>query len=99
MPQKLTAAQIEESLETLNRDAVDPWTLQQGHLHRELRFDDFSRAFAFMTAVALHAEKLNHHPDWSNSYNRVHIDLVTHEVGGISALDFDLAQKIESLLE
>ena len=75
------------------------WSLRAGKLHRELKFRDFSEAFAFMTRVALEAERLNHHPEWSNVWNTVEIDLVTHDAGGISPLDFSLAERIDSLLE
>jgi 4a-hydroxytetrahydrobiopterin dehydratase len=74
------------------------WTLVAGKLHRELVFTDFVEAFGFMSAVALVAESMNHHPSWHNVYNRVSIDLDTHDVGGISALDFTLAEKIDALL-
>lgn len=73
------------------------WELVDGKLHRELRFTSFVQAFSFMTSVALVAEAMNHHPDWFNVYNRVTIDLHTHDVGGISALDFTLAQRIDEL--
>ncbi len=64
-------------------------------LEREARFADFVEAFSFMAAVALEAEKRNHHPDWSNVYNRVHIQLTTHDAGGITEKDLDLAEAIE----
>jgi 4a-hydroxytetrahydrobiopterin dehydratase len=60
------------------------WTVVDGKLHRELTFRDFSEAFAFMTRVALAAEKLDHHPDWSNAWNKVTIDIVSHDRGGIT---------------
>jgi 4a-hydroxytetrahydrobiopterin dehydratase len=60
-------------------------------LEREYRFSGFGPAFAFMTEVALRAERLDHHPDWSNSYNRVHIVLTTHDTGGVTEFDFALA--------
>ena len=59
-------------------------------LHRELTFGDFAEAFGFMARVALWAEKLNHHPEWSNVWNRVTIDLITHDLGGLSDLDVEL---------
>lgn len=65
---------------------------------REFRFKDFSEAFAFMTRVALAAEKANHHPDWSNAYNRVTIALSTHDAGGLTRKDVELAGVIEALL-
>lgn len=60
------------------------WSVVDGKLHRELEFDNFRAAFAFMTAVALEAERLDHHPDWSNSWNRVVVDIVSHAAGGIT---------------
>jgi 4a-hydroxytetrahydrobiopterin dehydratase len=71
------------------------WHLVQGKLHRDLQFPDFIAAFAFMTQVALVAETMNHHPEWSNVYNRVTIDLTTHDVAGISDKDFALAARID----
>lgn len=73
------------------------WTQQDGKLQRELVFKNFSEAFAFMQRVAKMAEEMDHHPDWSNVYNRVSIALSTHDVGGITALDFELAKKITAL--
>jgi 4a-hydroxytetrahydrobiopterin dehydratase len=74
------------------------WTEADGKLHREVRFGSFSAAFAFMTRVALVAEKLNHHPDWSNSWDRVVIDLVSHDAGGLTDRDRELAREIDSIL-
>lgn len=71
------------------------WELADGKLHRELGFSDFIEAFAFMASVALVAESMNHHPEWFNVYNRVVIDLSTHDAGGISARDFELARAID----
>jgi 4a-hydroxytetrahydrobiopterin dehydratase len=74
------------------------WAVVEGKLHRELEFADFAEAFAFMGRVAVEAERLGHHPDWSNSWNRVVIDLVTHDAGGrITELDLELARAIESV--
>ena len=67
-----------------------------GTLTRELAFSDFTQAFAFMTQVALAAEKRDHHPEWSNLYNRVTIVLTTHDAGGLSMRDIDLARVVES---
>ena len=75
--------------------ALDGWEVVDGKLHRELHFADFSEAFGFMTRVALAAEKLDHHPDWSNSWNRVTVDIVNHDAGGISAVCFDLATAVD----
>ncbi len=98
MTTKYSTTEIDQLLETLNRELPDPWELRDGKLHKELRFGDFIDAFGFMTRVAMHAEKLNHHPEWSNVWNRVTIDLTTHEAGGITALDFELAETIERLV-
>jgi 4a-hydroxytetrahydrobiopterin dehydratase len=73
------------------------WSLVNGKLHRELRFADFSAAFGFMARVALAAEQLGHHPEWSNVWNRVVIDLTTHDTGGLSNLDVELARRIDAL--
>ncbi|MBM4385881.1 MAG: 4a-hydroxytetrahydrobiopterin dehydratase [Deltaproteobacteria bacterium] len=70
------------------------WELRDGRLRREYAFADFSEAFAFMTRVALVAEKQDHHPDWSNVWNRVAIALFTHDAGGITARDLALAREI-----
>lgn len=79
-------------------EVPEGWDLVEGRLHRELAFGDFAEAFAFMTRVALAAEKLDHHPDWSNSWNRVVIDLVSHDAGGITDRDRALAEAIERCL-
>ena len=71
------------------------WTVVDGKLHRELVFAAFPQAFAFMTQVALAAEKLDHHPDWSNSWNRVVIDITNHDAGGLSARCFQLAAAVD----
>jgi 4a-hydroxytetrahydrobiopterin dehydratase len=71
------------------------WAVREGKLHREYKFGDFVEAFGFMTRCALMAEKQDHHPEWFNVYNRVLVDLTTHDAGGISALDFTLASEME----
>lgn len=73
------------------------WELVEGKLHRELRFDDFVSAFGFMSSVALVAEKMNHHPEWTNVYNRVVVDLMTHDADGVTESDFQLAERIDQL--
>ena len=78
--------------------APDAWAIVDGKLHREFEFADFREAFAFMTAVALTAEKMDHHPDWSNSWNKVVIDLVSHSAGGITGKDLTLAAEINKAL-
>ena len=91
-PTKLDGKQIENALR-----ALPGWALQDGKLHRDLRFADFGAAFAFMTRVALEAEKRDHHPEWSNVWNRVRIDLTTHESNGITERDIALARVISEL--
>ena len=76
----------------------DGWAVVDGKLHRELRFRDFSEAFGFMARVALLAEKANHHPNWSNVWNTVVIDLFSHDAGGITDRDAQLAAAINGLL-
>jgi len=90
--EKLSEQAVHDKLDRLNG-----WALRDGKLHREFRFDDFVGAFGFMASVALLAESMNHHPDWSNVYNRVDISLTTHDAGGITARDFDLAEAIDRL--
>jgi len=74
------------------------WTVVDGKLHRELTFTNFSEAFAFMMRVALAAEKLDHHPDWSNSWNKVTIDIVSHDQSGITASCIALAEAANKAL-
>ncbi len=96
-PEALDPDEIESRLE-----ALPGWHLENGRLRRSFRFRDFVEAFGFMTRAALHAEKLDHHPEWSNVYDRVEVSLVTHEVPGtegpaITALDFDLATRMNQI--
>jgi 4a-hydroxytetrahydrobiopterin dehydratase len=74
------------------------WHLHHGALAKEFVFADFSEAFGFMTRVAMIAERLDHHPDWNNTYNRVHITLMTHDKGGLTKKDAEMALAIERLL-
>ena len=90
---KMTTTQVETELNT-----VPGWELKNEKLHRELKFKNFVQAWGFMTQVAILAERANHHPEWFNVYSRVIIDLTTHEADGISRRDFDLAQKINTVL-
>lgn len=73
------------------------WKIIGGKLSRTFKFSDFNQAFGFMSRVAMAAEKMNHHPEWFNVYDTVKIDLVTHDVGGISNFDFNLAKVINKL--
>ena len=92
MEKRLTEQEIATRIKDLETVSDQAWELKDGKLHIALKFKDFVTAFAFMTAAAIHAEKLNHHPEWKNVYNRVEIDLTTHDAGGITALDFKLAE-------
>jgi len=93
-PQKLDDAAIQSRLAKLPQ-----WSLQSGKLHRELKFADFVHAFGFMSSVALVAESMNHHPEWFNVWATVKIDLNTHDAGGITDLDFNLAGKIDAIAQ
>jgi 4a-hydroxytetrahydrobiopterin dehydratase len=93
-PERLSDAEIEHSL---NR--VPGWMVQDGKLHREFRFRYFNQAFGFMTRAALCSETMNHHPEWSNVYATVIVDLVTHSADGITNLDFALAKKMNAISE
>ena len=73
------------------------WRLEAGALRRDFVFADFAEAFAFMTRVALAAEKMDHHPDWSNVYKTVDVTLSTHDAGGLTELDIALAKKIDRI--
>jgi 4a-hydroxytetrahydrobiopterin dehydratase len=93
--QKLSPAEISNALQ-----ALPGWSKSEKHeaIAKSFSFKNFSEAFGFMSRVALAAEKMDHHPDWSNVYRHVHITLTTHDSGGVTALDIALAQKIEGLI-
>ena len=93
--EKLSDPEITAAMDRLNGPLNSEWQLQNGKLHKEFRFDNFVSAMAFMQSAGEQAEAMDHHPEWCNVYNRVTIDLVTHSVGGLSELDFELAEKIE----
>jgi len=76
---------------------LDSWSVVKGNLHRIFEFKDFTLAFGFMKRVARVADRMDHHPDWSNSYNKVTIDLSSHSAGGLTKNDFDLAGKIQNI--
>ena len=90
--QKLTDKQIAQQVANLKG-----WKVIDGKVSKNFEFGNFAQAFGFMTRVALEAEKMNHHPEWFNVYNRVKIDLVTHDVSGISNYDIELARIIDSI--
>ncbi len=90
---KLSQEEISSNLKSLNG-----WTIENDKLHKEFKFKNFIEAFGFMSRVALIAEGMNHHPEWFNVWNKVVIDMTTHDVGGISNLDFEFVEKVEKLL-
>lgn len=92
VPPLLSPAEI-----TTRSAEIPAWEVADGLLRRDFKHKSFVAAFGFMSSVALLAERMNHHPDWSNVYNRVSIRLSTHEAGGLTALDFDLAAQIDGL--
>jgi len=96
----------EKLSDTARKSLIDPliangWEIAEGKdaLEKTFGFEDFIQAFGFMTRAAFWAEKWNHHPDWSNSYNHVKVRLTTHDVGGLSSLDAKLARKLDQLRE
>ena len=91
---KATESEIQQAIAELGS-----WTVESGKLHREYRFRDFVQAFGFMAQVALLAERAAHHPEWFNVYNKVIVDLTTHEAQGITQKDLDLAREMEQIAE
>jgi 4a-hydroxytetrahydrobiopterin dehydratase len=89
---KISDEQIKEKLKELQG-----WQLVNGKLHKEFQFKDFNQAFGFMTKAAMHAEKMDHHPEWFNVYNKLKVDLMTHDAGGITENDIKLAKILNSL--
>ena len=95
---KYTTSETEDKLDELNTNKDSPWKIKDGKLNKTFVFSDFVDAFGFMTKIAIHAEKANHHPEWFNVYNKVEIDLATHEAGGLTARDFELATIIDKVV-
>ncbi len=89
---KLSDAEISSHLAHLPN-----WSLKNGKLHREYKFADFAHAFGFMATAAPLIEKRDHHPEWFNVYNRVTVDLMTHDAGGVTQKDVDLAKLLEGI--
>ena len=89
---KLTDKEIESEV-----NKMPGWKVVNGKLSKSFEFKDFIEAFSFMTRVAMHAEKMNHHPEWFNVYNKVNVDLVTHDLNGISNYDMKLANAINKI--
>ncbi len=91
---RLTPEAVQEAL---TDPSLRGWTVREGKLHREYRFASFVEAFGFMSSVALHAEAMKHHPEWTNVYDRVSVLLSTHESGGLTERDLLLARQMERL--
>ena len=91
-PKKMSDGEIQAAVEGL-----EGWKVVGGKLHREYKFASFVEAFGFMASGALVAESMNHHPEWFNVYNTVRIDLTTHDAGGISENDLEMARRFEKL--
>jgi 4a-hydroxytetrahydrobiopterin dehydratase len=87
---KFSGPELKEALAQL-----PGWSVVQGKLHKEYKFPDFIHAFGFMTTAAIAIEKMNHHPEWFNVYNRVTVDLTTHDAQGITSNDVDLAKLLD----
>lgn len=88
-----------QEVELFLTDNLSDWIFDENTIIRDFKFKTFVEAFSFMTAIALEAEKMNHHPDWSNSYNKVSVALTNHEAKGVTQLDFDLANKIDQIFQ
>lgn len=86
---------IEEQLESLNQGGAKPWQLKSDRLVKQFRFRNFVEAFGFMTESALVAERMDHHPEWRNVYNRVDVELTTHDAAGLTDRDFRLARAMD----
>ena len=91
-PKKLGESELRAAIA-----ALDGWKLVDGKLSRTYRFRDFVEAWGFMSAAALRIQEMDHHPEWMNVYDTVRIQLVTHDAGGITQRDVDLAHKLETL--
>jgi len=89
----LSQDEVEEKLQEL-----DGWELEDDSLHAIFEFEDFKEAFSAMTRIAFEAEKMNHHPEWTNIYNTLEIYLSTHDAGGITEKDFEMARTIDELI-
>ena len=88
---KLAGSELRSALRHLSR-----WTVSKSKLHREYKFADFIHAFGFMATAAIAIQEMGHHPEWSNVYNKVTVDLTTHDSGGITNKDIELAGKLEA---
>ena len=90
---RLLESDIEEELKKLTG-----WSVKNDKLHKEFQFNNFNQAFGFMTRAAMEIEKMNHHPEWFNVYNKITVNLTTHDAGGITNNDVNLARILNSLV-
>ena len=90
---RLSKSDIEKEVKELSG-----WSVKNDKLHKEFQFDNFNQAFGFMTRSAMEIEKMNHHPEWFNVYNRITVELTTHDAGGITNNDVNLARILNSLV-
>jgi len=90
---RLSELEIKEELKQLSE-----WSVKNEKLHKEFKFDNFNQAFGFMTRAAMEIEKMNHHPEWFNVYNRITVELTTHDAGGITKNDVNLARILNALV-
>ena len=90
---RLSESEIDEELKN-----ITGWNVKEDKLHKEFQFDNFNQAFGFMTRAAMEIEKMNHHPEWFNVYNKITVDLTTHDAGGITNNDVNLARILNSLV-
>jgi len=97
MAELLAPETLNQALQQLNSVARTPWQHVNNSLHMQWEFRDFRQAFGFMADIAELAERMNHHPDWSNTYNRVQVALTTHDAGGLTNLDVAMARAMQDL--
>lgn len=97
MVDALSKTEIQQELEKLNQGQSSAWQVNTDKLCKTFVFNDFVGAFGWMCKIAIHAEKMNHHPEWFNVYNRVNVELTTHDAGGITELDFALAETMDDI--
>ena len=95
MPLRLSLSEAEQAFNALQAQSRADWRMDEASLHAQWTFKNFLQAMAFMNAVAEVAERMNHHPEWSNVYNRVKVRLTTHDAGGLTHLDFELARAMD----
>ncbi|MBR7889977.1 4a-hydroxytetrahydrobiopterin dehydratase [Marinomonas sp. A79] len=96
---KLESHEIDQALNQLNSSASPSWTIEDDKFTKTFKFKNFKQAFGFMTMCAMQAEQDDHHPEWFNVYNKVVVQLTTHEASGVSQKDVDLAQKMDAFAQ